>query len=40
MKVRWHMAKKKHDKSQMLLPIAEVLYDHRFLESHAGKHIA
>ena len=33
------MAKKAADKNQMLLDIPGVLYDARFLESHAGKHI-
>jgi hypothetical protein len=33
------MAKKKPDDKQMLLPISGVLYDQRFLESHAGSRI-
>ena len=33
------MAKKKLDKNQMSLQIAGVLYDQRFLESHAGNRI-
>ena len=33
------MARRKTDHKQMLLPIPGVLYDERFLESHAGSHI-